>query len=66
LSNQFICGSCGETYTKAWSDEEAQAEAERVFSEDELRQTTVICEECWQQTLSALADFKRRYEEKNK
>ena len=41
----FICGECGETFQKIRSDEEAWAEAAKLFPNDTL--FAVVCEACW-------------------
>lgn len=44
MSDDFTCAHCGETFPKAWSDEEALAEAEvHGFDPDDC---VVVCEDC--------------------
>src|SRR5689334_18007949 len=40
----FTCGACGGTFTKAWSDEEARAEANAIGFRD---QSAVVCDPCY-------------------
>lgn len=48
VSDDFTCAHCGGTFMKAWSDEEAQAEAEELFEPDELLDDPVlVCDVCW-------------------
>jgi hypothetical protein len=50
--NQFTCAVCGETFDKAWSDEEAEAEAAELWTPDELAAgISVICDDCFQRGL---------------
>lgn len=41
----FTCDSCGGTFKKAWTDEEADAEFKRLFPH-ELKRVTV-CDDCY-------------------
>lgn len=49
----FTCDLCGGTFEKAWSEEEAQAEAERLFSPAELEDTAIVCHDCWLSLMDA-------------
>jgi hypothetical protein len=50
--NQFTCAVCGETFDKAWSDEEAEAEAAELWTPDELAVgISVTCDDCFQRGL---------------
>jgi hypothetical protein len=47
----FTCESCGETFPKGWSDEEAAAEAEELFPGMDLSdpaEAAVVCDACYQ------------------
>lgn len=49
LGDPFTCDNCGETYTKAWSDEEAMAEAESLYPAEDLEEGIgVVCDACFQ------------------
>ena len=43
-SDEFICAACHGTFTKGWSDEEAQAEADTAGFVD---QSVTVCEDCY-------------------
>ena len=47
---EYACAQCGETFTSAWSDEEARAEYEAVW-EKEFREPAekkvVLCDPCY-------------------
>jgi hypothetical protein len=48
MSDTFICASCLGEFIKGRSDEEAQAEAEQIWSEQERNQPQeVICDLCY-------------------
>ncbi len=47
MSGDFTCARCGETFEKAWTDEEAAAEAAGLFSPVELEDVAVICDDCF-------------------
>lgn len=59
--DQFTCGACGGTFPKAWSDEEALAEAEDAFDPSELEDAAVVCDDCWREMRRAMPDFDARY-----
>lgn len=41
----YICAECGETFESEWTDEEARAEAKRVFGErDDM---VIVCADCY-------------------
>ena len=51
----FTCDGCHRTFTKAWSDEEAKAEYDRVFPNekpDEPR--AMLCTSCYQRLLQLM------------
>ncbi len=43
----FTCAQCDGTFEKAWSDEEAAAEAEENFG-DLLGDPVVVCDDCYE------------------
>lgn len=50
MTDTFTCAHCGGTFPKAWTDEEAQAEADNQWA-DELgagMDMAVICDDCYQ------------------
>jgi hypothetical protein len=50
----FTCASCGGTFEKEWSDEEAQAEYERnIPLEDRGGPIDVVCDECYADAMTA-------------
>ena len=47
MSDHFTCDGCGETFVKAWSDEEAEAEFQLLFPENsEDDEKAVLCQGC--------------------
>jgi hypothetical protein len=44
----FTCAACGGTFPNAWTDAEAQAEAEELFGDDLGEDPAVVCDECYQ------------------
>ena len=54
MSDTFTCGRCGGTFPKGWSDEEAAAEAEAIFSPAELAAIEVVCDDCFTLFMPAL------------
>lgn len=48
LGDPFTCDNCGGTFNKAWSDEEATAEAEGLFPAEDLEEGMgVVCDDCF-------------------
>lgn len=47
MNATFTCDACGGTFPKAWSDDEAAAEASERYTEQELQSAGVICDDCW-------------------
>lgn len=49
MSETYTCSSCGVTFRKVWSDEEAQAEYEAVFGSDAAAdpEVSVVCDDCY-------------------
>ena len=59
VADQFTCARCKRTFPKAWSDDEAKAEARELFGYDVPKdQVEELCDECygefteWVSTLS--------------
>lgn len=49
-TDTFTCANCGETYEKAWSDEEAAAEAAELFPSLDItdpEEAPVVCDSCF-------------------
>ncbi len=57
----YKCAACGGTFTKGWTDEEAAAEAASVFTPEELKDTSLVCDPCWREMRAAMPDFAERY-----
>lgn len=47
MTEQFTCAMCGGTFDKAWTDEEATAEAAENFTPEELKDQAVVCDPCF-------------------
>ena len=45
--NEFKCAQCGQRFVKAWSDEDAAAEAERLWPHEDKAQLEVLCDSCF-------------------
>lgn len=49
-TDNFTCDVCHRTFPKAWTDEEALAEAKKAFGADVASlDNGVVCEDCYQQ-----------------
>lgn len=44
--DEFTCSRCGETFEKAWSDEEAATHAAATFPNMPIEDMAVVCEDC--------------------
>ncbi len=44
---EFTCAQCGETFLTAWSEEEAQSEADELWG-DHDGPREVVCDDCFQ------------------
>lgn len=55
----FDCVQCGGTFDKAWSDEDAQAEADELWGDALGDDPAVVCDDCFQVMTGAvpIADF---------
>lgn len=50
--NEYQYEKCGEVYEKGWSDEEAQKEAEEIWTPKALASgTAIICEDCFNEII---------------
>lgn len=63
MSDQFKCVQCNGTFEKAWTDEEAMAEAEENFGEIPDDQREVVCDDCFEKMTAILPidEFMRRF-----
>ena len=52
MSSKFTCEECHETYDKAWTDEEAAAEAELAFG---ITTGATVCDDCYNKIMYSLA-----------
>lgn len=52
-SESFTCARCGHTFTKAWTDEEANAEAAARFRK--IDDPVHVCDPCYEAFLRWLA-----------
>ena len=52
MSAKFTCEECHETYDKAWTDEEASAEAELAFG---ITTGATVCDDCYNKIMYSLA-----------
>jgi hypothetical protein len=52
-TDEFFCHGCKEVFTKAWTDEEARAEALRDFGPSALtEEVATLCEDCYRLMLA--------------
>lgn len=47
-NNEYQCAACKGIFTKAWSDEEADAESKAIWGEIPPENQAVICDDCYQ------------------
>lgn len=50
MDGTFTCDSCGKTFPKGWSDEEAAAEAEELFPGIDVTdpdEAGIVCDACY-------------------
>jgi len=55
MSETFTCESCGRTFPKGWSDEEAAAEAEELFpgiNPDDPAEAGTVCDDCFHRIMA--------------
>ena len=50
IGESYTCGRCGGTFEKTWSDEEALAEAESLWTPETMAdEQAVICDDCFRE-----------------
>ncbi len=48
MPDTFTCEMCGETFEKAWSDEEAAEEYRKLFGrEPDVENDAPVCDDCY-------------------
>jgi hypothetical protein len=52
---RFTCDHCGKEYPKAWTDEEAMAEALGMWTEEELANKATVCDDCYRAIMPAIS-----------
>jgi hypothetical protein len=60
---KFTCEVCGGCFIADNTKEECLAEAEAVFSPEELTDPVSVCDECWMELRAALPELDARYRE---
>ena len=48
----YTCENCGGTFTKGWSDEQAQAESESLYPAQDLEETGIVCDNCFRKIMA--------------
>lgn len=56
--NEYKCARCKQIYRKGWSDKKMDDEAKRLWTKDELKDTVIICDDCFQEFMM----WRSRYE----
>lgn len=55
----YTCDMCGQVYEKAWTDDEAMAEAEENFGPEitqaDPSQIAIVCDDCYQAAINGRA-----------
>lgn len=51
MSDTFTCEICRGVFEKAWTDEEAMAEAEEAFPTSDLTDTGLVCDDCYEKVM---------------
>ena len=54
MADTYTCSSCGRTFEKEWSDEQAMQEYEEMWG-NYSGETAVVCDDCWHYIMSRLA-----------
>lgn len=49
--SEYTCACCKETFLKDWSDEEAEAECEKLFPGYNRENQVVVCDDCYQKIM---------------
>lgn len=58
MTDTFTCASCGNTYPKGWTDEEAEVESKALWGDMPASEMAVICDDCFKRGKdAALAAF---------
>ena len=55
MTDTFTCDNCGDVFDKAWSDEEATAEAEELFPGIDVSdpaETGIVCDGCYEHIMA--------------
>jgi hypothetical protein len=54
MTETFVCAHCGGVFDKAWTDEEARAEADALWTTAEMSAEgeAEICDDCFQKFMS--------------
>jgi len=47
MTETFFCVRCGETFTKAWSDRQSDAERRRNFPHWKKQDCSLVCGDCY-------------------
>ena len=50
----YACAACGETFEKAWTDDEAKAEAKELWGDIPEDQMVIICDDCHKRGMARL------------
>jgi len=53
MGETCTCARCGKDFVSEWSDEDALAEAQANFSPEELADTAVVCDDCYELLIEA-------------
>ena len=67
-NNEYQCARCGEVYEKGWTDEEADAEATKIFGKhpDQWKdEKAVICDDCFKEVVPADHPEELKYAKEN-
>lgn len=59
----YTCDACGGTFEHGWSEEEAVAKAQPTFTEGELSDVVIVCDDCLRDMRAAMPDLDERYAE---
>lgn len=62
---EWRCDACGGIFARAWTQEEAEAEAAKVFRPEEIdmENRAEVCDVCWTAMRQAMPDLDARYAE---
>lgn len=59
MTNEFTCEICKNTYKKEWTDDEAHQEDLLFWTEKELADGVIVCEDCWLKVMKRYSEFRR-------